>query len=186
MGCCKGWKRKRRRRLRPSPSQRTNTRKRKAPTPDGTAAEIHEDQPEAEEHVLAPADEHPTDALGEGDRQVQSLFGGGFEPCDDTTPPNQGTIEEDKTLPMEVDEAEEQPLADDGEDGEDKAELLHMKKEVLQEQEVVATEQGPSSSSSVTRKKVYKSPSEVLSLLEPPGFKLTMSKNEWRWTLVCC
>ena len=103
-----------------------------------------------------------------------------------TTPPNQGTIEEDKTLPMEVDEAEEQPLADDGEDGEDKAELLHMKKEVLQEQEVVATEQGPSSSSSVTRKKVYKSPSEVLSLLEPPGFKLTMSKNEWHWTLVCC
>ena len=60
-----------------------NTRKRKAPTPDGTAADIHEDQPEAEEHVLAPADEHPTDALGEGDRQVQSLFGGGFEPCDD-------------------------------------------------------------------------------------------------------
>ena len=91
------------------------------------------------------------------------------------TPPNQGTIEEDKTLPMEVDQAEEQPLADDGEDGEDKAELLHMKKEVLQEQEVVATEQGPSSSSSVTRKKGLQIP---IRSSFPPGTSWVQTDHE--------
>ena len=173
-----------------SKEKAAKTRKRKAPTPDGTASDIHEDQPEADipeagEHALAPTDEHHSDALDEGELQVPSLFGNGFEPGDDAGPANQGAldIEEDKPLPMEVDKAEEQPLADDGEN---KAELLRMKKEPLQEQEVVAKGQGPPpASSSVPRKKVYNSPSEVLSLLEPPGFKLTMNKNEWRWTLVC-
>eukprot|EP00435_Cladocopium_sp_Y103_P032362 s602_g8.t1 len=133
----------------------SKTRKRKAPTPDGEAPDIHEDQPAAEDHALAPMDENHTDALAEEDHQVPSLFGNGFEPrLDDSAPPNQDTleIEEDKTLPMEVDHPEEQPLVDAGED---KAELFQMKQEV-QEQEAVAPEHVPSSSSSVSRKKVHR------------------------------